>query len=240
MIDTWSKYRTEYPNKASILLAQRWKDVNQLSDRMRAVLQKEGRVSKEEIELDCIVSKHHCKYKFAEGDRIKFCKNDYRLGVSNGTMGTIKKLSISDVDVKFQILTDDGRLVSISKNSYQSDNGRLPLALGYALTVYASQGTTIDGNVYVYWTSGMDRANTYVAGSRHKDDCHWFFNNRELDMLKTAHNQSPVSETARNQVVTQIMSVDRKKFMALEYDVISQKSKEVSIAININNALNAS
>ena len=81
---------------------------------MRSVLQSEGKVSKEEVELDYIVSKHHCKYKFAEGDRIKFCKNDYRLGVSNGTMGTIKELMISDTDVKFQILTDDGRLVTIS------------------------------------------------------------------------------------------------------------------------------
>jgi ATP-dependent exoDNAse (exonuclease V) alpha subunit len=240
MVDTWNKYRTDNPNKASILLAQRWIDVNELSERMRTVLQSEGTVSKEEVELDCIVSKHHCKYKFAEGDRVKFCKNDYRLGVSNGTMGTIKKLLISNSDVTFQILTDAGRFVSISKNSYQSENGRLPLALGYALTVYASQGTTIDGSVYVYWTSGMDRANTYVAGSRHRDSCHWFFNKRELDMLKTPRNESPVSDTTHNEVVTQIMSVDRKKLMAVEYNVISQKSKEVSIAININNALNTS
>jgi Ti-type conjugative transfer relaxase TraA len=217
MVDTWNKYRTENPNKASILLAQRWIDVNELSERMRTVLQAEGTVSKEEIELDCIVSKHHCKYKFAEGDRVKFCKNDYRLGVSNGTMGTIKKLLISGSDVKFQILTDSGKFVSISKNSYQSENGRLPLALGYALTVYASQGTTIDGNVYVYWTSGMDRANTYVAGSRHKDSCHWFFNNKEIDMITSNNADQLASDESRMLSVSQIMSSDRKKLMALEY-----------------------
>jgi len=61
MVDTWNKYRICNPHKESILLAQRWKDVNQLSDRMRSVLQAEGSVSKEEVELDCIVSKHHCK-----------------------------------------------------------------------------------------------------------------------------------------------------------------------------------
>ena len=217
LIDTWNKYRTDNPNKASILLAQRWKDVNQLSDRMRTVLQSEGKVSKEEVELDCIVSKHHCKYKFAEGDRVKFCKNDYRLGVSNGTMGVIKKLSISDLDVKFQILTDDGRTVNISKNNYQSENGRLPLALGYALTVYASQGTTIDGNVYVYWTSGMDRANSYVAGSRHKENCHWFFNNKEIDMITANNANQVISDDNRINSVSLVMSSDKKKLMALEH-----------------------
>jgi conjugative relaxase-like TrwC/TraI family protein len=219
MVETWNKYRSDNPNKASILLAQRWKDVNQLSERMRTVLQAEGTVSKEEVELDCIVSQHHCKYKFAEGDRVKFCKNDYRLGVSNGTMGTIKKLMISGADVKFLILTDDGRLVAISKNSYQSENGRLPLALGYALTVYASQGTTIDGNVYVYWTSGMDRANSYVAGSRHKDDCHWFFNKKEISLLESSNPNQNVNDGLINtvDVISKIMSTCRSKAMALEY-----------------------
>jgi len=219
MVETWNKYRSDNPKKASILLAQRWIDVNELSERMRTVLQSEGSVSKEEVELDCIVSKHHCKYKFAEGDRVKFCKNDYRLGVSNGTMGTIKKLLISNSDVKFLILTDDGRLVDISKSSYQSENGRLPLALGYALTVYASQGTTIDGNVYVYWTSGMDRANSYVAGSRHKDSCHWFFNNNEIHHIMNDNIlQSYKDEISKKEnMISILMSQDRKKAMALEY-----------------------
>jgi len=93
----------------------------------------------------------------------------------------------------------------------------LPLALGYALTVYASQGTTIDGNVYVYWTSGMDRANSYVAGSRHKDNCHWFFNNKEIDMLTLNNVDQLNSEVSRTDSTSQIMSSDRKKLMALEY-----------------------
>jgi conjugative relaxase-like TrwC/TraI family protein len=232
MVDTWNKYRKEYPNKTSILLAQRWTDVNELSERMRTVLQSEGKVSKEEVELDCIVSKHHCKYKFAEGDRVKFCKNDYRLDVSNGTMGTITKLSISDVDVKFQILTDDGQLVEVSKNSYQSDNGRLPLALGYALTVYASQGTTIDGNVYVYWTSGMDRANSYVAGSRHKDNCHWFFNNKEIDMFLDKRSGEIDDLTSRIEMLAKAMSSERNTSLAIER--LEQIDVTCKPALNIN------
>lgn len=85
-------------------------------------------------------------------------------------------------DVPYTLYQNEG-IVHISPSNYKAENGRFPLALGYALTVYASQGTTIDGNVYVYWTAGMDRANTYVAGSRHKGLCYWFENEKELDLL---------------------------------------------------------
>ncbi|MEZ9219286.1 MobF family relaxase [Vibrio cyclitrophicus] len=218
MIHEWNDYRRNNPDKASLLLAHRWEDVNQLSARMKAALQSEGSVSKGEVELDCIVSKHQCKYKFSEGDRVKFCQNDYRLGVSNGTFGKITKLTTSEHETRFQIVTDDGRCVHISPSNYKAENGRFPLALGYALTVYASQGTTIGGNVYVYWTAGMDRANTYVAGSRHKDLCHWFINEKELDMLSEidAFHQNSIAQQ-RLVTLSKCMSADRNTIMAIEH-----------------------
>ncbi|MDH0361133.1 hypothetical protein N7298_20325 [Aeromonas caviae] len=100
----------------------------------------------------------------------------------------------------------------ITNYGYQDEDGRLPLALGYALTVYASQGTTIDGDVFVYWTSGMDKANSYVAGSRHKDNCHWFFNRQELDPeINSTETQDYITS------ISKIMSYDRRKYMAKEY-----------------------
>ena len=218
MILEWNDYRRNNPDKASLLLAHRWEDVNQLSARMKAALQSEGSVSKDEVEVDCIVSKHQCKYKFSEGDRVKFCQNDYRLGVSNGTFGMITKITTSEHETKFQIVTDDGRCVHISPSNYKTENGRFPLALGYALTAYASQGTTIDGNVYVYWTSGMDRANTYVAGSRHKDSCHWFLNEKELDLLSDtdAVHQHGIAQQ-RLVTLSKCMSANRNTIMAIEH-----------------------
>ncbi|WP_346208929.1 hypothetical protein [Aeromonas salmonicida] len=96
---------------------------------------------------DCIVSEHRCRYKFSEGDRIKFCKNDYRLQVSNGTFGTIKHVKYNDDCIDFGVDLDDGRYIAFNDLDYTNEDGRLPIALGYALTVYASQGTTIDGDV---------------------------------------------------------------------------------------------
>ncbi len=100
------------------------------------------------------------------------------------------------------------------------------------------RGTTIDGNVYVYWTSGMDRANSYVAGSRHKDSCHWFFNNKEIDMLKLNNAEQLNSEISRTDSISQIMSSDRKKLMALEYverdfDGIQRQHEYISPQIGV-------
>lgn len=210
LVSAWNRFRNDNPDKSSLVLAQRWEDVNQLSNQMRTILQAEGLVGREEVELDCVVSEHRCKYKFATGDRVKFCKNDYRLAVSNGTLGTIEAISEDDEDVMFQICLDDGRNVTVLKSEYESEDGRLPLALGYALTVYASQGATVDGDVFVCWTAGMDRSNSYVAGSRHKDSCHWYFNNREVDLLAA-------TEGDRLQAIAKVMGADRRKFMALEH-----------------------
>ncbi len=49
--------------------------------------------------------------------------------------------------------------------------------------MYSSQGQIIDGDAFIYSTSGVNRANSYVANSRHKGNCHWFFNKKELAEL---------------------------------------------------------
>lgn len=211
MVQAWNQYRLANPEKSNLLLAQKWVDVNLLSEQVRTILQAEGSVSINEIEVECIVSEHRCKYKFAAGDRIKFCKNDYRLQVSNGTFGTIKHVKSNDGCIDFGVDLDDGRYITFNDFDYKNEDGRLPIALGYALTVYASQGTTIDGDVFVCWTNGMDRANSYVAGSRHKDNCHWFFNNQELSVLSDHH------EIDNIKILAKAMSTDNRKEMAIEH-----------------------
>lgn len=217
MVQAWNNYRLANPEKSHLLLAQKWEDVNLLSEQVRTILQAEGSVSLNEVEVECIVSEHRCKYKFAAGDRIKFCKNDYRIQVSNGTLGTIKKVHAINGVINFCVNLDDGRCITFKDSDYKNEDGRLPIALGYALTVYASQGTTIDGDVFVYWTNGMDRANSYVAGSRHKDNCHWFFNSQGLDLMVNLENRLNINESERIKTIADIMSHDRRKYMATEY-----------------------
>jgi hypothetical protein len=67
-------------------------------------------------------------------------------------------------------------------------------------------------------TISMDKAASYVAGSRHKDNCHWFVNGQELDAQS---GQSDKGETptlaARLKTLSRCMSINKHKAMASEY-----------------------
>jgi ATP-dependent exoDNAse (exonuclease V) alpha subunit len=86
------------------------------------------------------------------------------------------------ITVLFDIKLDDGRLITISTSEYKSDDGYFPLVQAYASTIYSAQGLTAEGDTLIMVNSYFDRANTYVAGSRHKQNCYWFFNAEETDI----------------------------------------------------------
>jgi hypothetical protein len=64
----------------------------------------------------------------------------------------------------------------------------------------------------------MDRAASYVAGSRHKDNCHWFVNGQELDAQSGQADKGQTSDMAtRLKTLARCMSVNKHKAMASEY-----------------------
>jgi len=70
----------------------------------------------------------------------------------------------------------------------------------------------------VLYTTAMDRAASYVAGSRHKDNCHWFINGQELDAQsgQSDKGEAPTLVT-RLKTLSRCMSVNKHKAMASEY-----------------------
>jgi conjugative relaxase-like TrwC/TraI family protein len=225
LIKKWQIYTRNNPDKDSMVLAQRWTDVKKLSDSMRAIYQAQGKVSKDSIQLPCVVSEKEFDFEFAIGDKVKFCKNDYKLGVMNGTLGTIKNIECFAKDnYVFTIETTDNKRVTFSNKQYCNEQDRLHLALGYASTVYSSQGMTINGDVFVYYTSQMDRANTYVACSRHKDRSHIFINDEEVELLTS---ENGLSEQQKFLAISQAMNQDNQQQLATE--LLNQKQPELEI-----------
>jgi ATP-dependent DNA helicase PIF1 len=111
------------------------------------------------------------------GARVIFLKNDPDGQWVNGTLGTIKSITST-----IQVETDDGFLVSVSKEhwknvQYTLEDGSIkkverghfdqyPLRLAWALTIHKSQGQTFDG-VYLDLTSApWEHGHVYVALSR--------------------------------------------------------------------------
>ncbi|HCE3704266.1 TPA: relaxase domain-containing protein [Vibrio parahaemolyticus] len=218
LIAHWYQYQKNNPEKSTLVMAQRWRDVKELSMLIRNIHINEGRVGQENISLVCSVSDKQFEFEYSKGDRVKFCRNDYRhLKVSNGTLGTIQELQrLPGGDVRFTIATDDKRVVSFLASEYRDELGT-NLCLAYALTVYSAQGTTIDGNTFTYYTAGMDRANTYVAASRHKDESHIFCNRREIDERLGANDTDrKIDDKERRHCLAAMMSRENTAKLAIE------------------------
>jgi conjugative relaxase-like TrwC/TraI family protein len=228
LVEQWNSYRKSNPYKKSLLLAQRWQDVTELNYQVRTILQTEGKIDQKEIEVSCSVSNRQINCKMAAGERIKFTKNDYQRGYTNGELGIISSIErLSDGDIIFSIRADSDKRIVFKASDYSNDKGEVYLTQAYAQTVYSSQGLTVDGDVFVYYTTGMDRAHTYVACSRHKDKSHLFVNKNELSLIPDLQNCS--TEMLINEVA-KAMSINKHQNLAVEYvDVrdkkITQQSK---------------
>lgn len=207
-----------HPDKQTLILAQEWKDVKVLSEAIRSIHIHEGRVGEENIPLVCSIADKFFHYEFSIGYRVKFCRNGYRsLQVSNGTLGTIKQIENVKNDTRLTVEVDDNRTITFLASEYSDDIG-VNLCHAYALTVCSSQGTTIDGNTFTRYSGQMDRANAYVALSRHKDESHLYVN--RLEMTERANLVKDVSEPTeelRQATLANLMKQDRYAALAIEH-----------------------
>ncbi len=219
LVSDWEKYQMTHPEKQSLVIAREWKDVKKLSKAIREIYIREGKVGTENVELTCSVADKQFKYEYSVGDRVKFCRNEYRrFQVSNGTLGTIKEISqLSDSDTKLSIELDDKRIVYFRASEY-SDQIGLNLCHAYALTVFSSQGTTIDGNTFTLYSGRMGQREAYVALSRHKDESHIYINEAEIDeRIKVLEDGIEPTAPLRQAELEKMMVQDRHATLAIEH-----------------------
>ena len=100
--------------------------------------------------------------------------------------------------------------------------------------MYSSQGVTIDGDTFTLYSAGMDRANTYVALSRHKDCSHVYINRAEVDERIGAKDLGQeVTNKERTEMLAKLMSRDNQSSLAIEnlpkQKLEQQISKELEI-----------
>jgi ATP-dependent exoDNAse (exonuclease V) alpha subunit len=215
LVNKWKNYTEHHPEKPAVVLAQRWKEVESISKQLREVNQKRGLVGYENIELKCVVSNKPMTQLFSVGERVRFAKNDYKIKVSNGSLGTVLGIERVQEKTRLHIKLDNGLEVSIDPEIYQNEDGLLPLVHAYAMTVYSSQGVTVDGDTFVLYNSNMGRASTYVAGSRHRDNCHFFVNQKDIDFL-VSPTRDNVSQENRLSKLAERMRREQCSSLAIE------------------------
>ena len=154
LVDGWDRARQAEPGKSRIILTHTNAEVQSLNGEARDRLRASG-----DLGDDVTVKAERGERQFATGDRIMFLRNERGMGVKNGTLATIERVSPEGMAVRL----DDGRGVAFDTKDYAHVDH------GYAATFHKSQGVTVT-SAHVLATPGMDRHSAYVGMSRHRDD----------------------------------------------------------------------
>jgi hypothetical protein len=165
LAEQWDFDRREWPARAQLMLAYTRTDVRVLNELARERMLASGQLGE-----DRHVRTEHGPRQMAVGDRVLFLRNERGLGVKNGTLGELRSISGSVLEVRLDEVgrRGAGALIRFDLRDYAS------LDHGYATTIHKSQGTTV-GRSYVLASEPMDRHATYVALTRHsgRTDLHY-------------------------------------------------------------------
>ncbi|WP_066781982.1 Ti-type conjugative transfer relaxase TraA [Sphingomonas sp. CCH5-D11] len=186
LVDGWDRQRRVEPDQSRIILTHTNAEVRELNGEARDRLRANG-----ELGEDVAFAADRGRRDFAAGDRLMFLRNERSLGVKNGTLGTIEKVSPEGMTVRL----DGGREVTFAARDYAAVDH------GYAATFHKSQGVTVD-RAHVLATPGMDRHSGYVGLSRHRDGV----------QLHYGHD-----DFADQSKLARVLSRDRGKDMAGDY-----------------------
>jgi Ti-type conjugative transfer relaxase TraA len=159
LIECWDRDRQASPDRTRIILTHTNDEVRALNEAARERMRAAGDLG-DEVRMTV----ERGDRGFASGDRVMFLQNERGLGVKNGTLGIIERVSSQSMTVQ----TDDGRSVRFDLKDYNH------IDHGYAATIHKAQGMTVD-RTHVLATPGMDAHGSYVALSRHRDgmDLHY-------------------------------------------------------------------
>ena len=157
LVAQWAFDRTERPERAQLMLAYTRADVRVLNELAREQMRDSGHLGE-----DRDVRTERGPRRMAVGDRVLFLRNERGLGVKNGTLGELRSMrgSVLEVQLDEAGKRGAGALIQFDLRDYAS------LDHGYATTIHKSQGTTV-GRSYVLASEHMDRHATYVAMTRH-------------------------------------------------------------------------
>jgi len=198
LADWWANARDDLP--ANVMLALRRRDVHELNQLARQLMDTDGRLGGERFTV--------ADREFAAGDRIVCLRNNTVLGVKNGTTGTIEH-----VDPKRRALTvstDRGPTVELNRRYLESGHVRH----AYALTGHAAQGLTVERAfvlgagearlqewAYVALSRARQETRLYVSGTprEHDSDFHILDDQNPLTRFGRALEESAIELLAVDQ-----------------------------------------
>ncbi len=128
---------------------------------------------------------------FREGDKILVTKNNQKIGVINGDIGRLTKITPKGNAAALTVSFDDERVIDFSGENLQD------LTLGYSITVHKSQGSEAPFLIAIFPEDKSplnDRALVYTGITRAKERCwllaHMPTLNRAINTNKTERRKT--------------------------------------------------
>lgn len=174
-----------------LIVARKNAQVAAISRAVRNDLREAGQLTGPDVTIRTVTpSGHETQIELAVGDRIRFLARNDALGVVNGTVGTVTKItSIKEEAGEQKSLrieaVVDGRRIGFTPNDLADEKGRARLGWAYATTVYGSQGMTVDHAV-VLLDPAFDRHAIHVASSRAREATTLVVDKSAIDMRLAA------------------------------------------------------
>ncbi|MEA3502012.1 MAG: MobF family relaxase [Actinomycetota bacterium] len=201
-VDDWYRHISAGGDPtAGLLIAADNLTVADLNEEARSRLAASGRLAGPTIETG--------EREFQAGDRVLCRRNQDRLDVHNGDLGTITSVNPDTGDLKVCLDRDPETRVL---PSWYLDDGHVDY--GYALTGHKAQGVTTS-RTFTVITAGTDREWAYVALSRGREANTLYLANPEPDSQECTHLTHPDGRdpldaltTSLNRSATQTAAMD--------------------------------
>ncbi len=194
-VSDWKDFKSSNPVSTALIMAKTNKQVRALNTQMRLHLREVGQLRGGDHGVKAAdASGRAYDLDIAIGDQVMFKKRIDELGVINGTTGIVTRIEAVRSGHKFS-MDVQGHQIEFTTSELADDKGRVPLAHGYAATVYSSQGATVDA-AYVVADHTLKRNEIYVAASRARDGCRIYLDRDRIE--KSVRSQMPLSNAARS------------------------------------------
>ncbi len=165
LVDAWMHARTDGADV--LMVAARLGDVDDLNQRARTILRDAGGLAGDQIML--------AGRPFAVRDEVLALRNDYPLGLLNGTRGVVEQIDTRRQEMTLTA-TDQQLVVPFA----YVEAGHL--THGYATTIHKAQGATVD-RCYLLGDDTLTREHAYTALSRgrHHNELYVVAEDRRVD-----------------------------------------------------------
>ena len=241
LVDDWDRYRRAHPDRTSVVLARTRAEVRALSHLMRARrfadLPEGGPADTDRVTVTVSRGSEDERaaspLEIARGDRLRIGATHWDKQLFNGTVVTVDDLRVLRAEagresgrepgVLIDGRTDDGRRVRFRHDEIRDWYGNIRLDHGYALTIAAAQGLTVD-RAFLLADARPARETIYPAATRHRDRLDIYVNRAPLaldiaDRRADDDRETAVTDTGIRAWLAERWSRSQPKEAALDYMV---------------------